>query len=491
MNETEIRKRLREAVGEADYPSSLTGKVSARLGEPPTPAHPRVIGLIAAILAALIIVSLVYVRAQWTPPTRPATNPSPSQSAVVTEQGPQQSLPDADLAAAGLRAAWAAVTPLHEVSTGGRQTVTLIGAYADSSRIVLVFRTLPDAGSPQVQVSDEKGPINAGYFGARGSAGDEIIGLQKGPHVAAGGVAHLTVEVTGFAQYGSPKVNTGSWTFSVAVPVQSATPLPLTPKLTNVGTWKVTLEAFELTPSVIHLRALVDGTEPSAVTDSTAVLLGADGAPVKPMTIDAVVAGSNQTRLDETWVRPANAAGDQLQLNGGGSRYSAAVSIPAPPQPSTGKPGKAQPLTPLSFPEASESLVFQGAIDDHITTGRPQSCGSATGPSGRIYAFATYFLSSGAWYYVTFYTDPAVRQYHGLDTYPVRASLNPVSILGSTGPIFTGTAQLTVTSEGGNQFGGLQTGSVTGSLGWTDDPKQKVTISGTWTCRFSAELGPA
>jgi len=490
MNETEIRKRLRDAVGDADYPAGLAGKVVARLAEPPSPAHPRLIGVIAAVLAVLIVVSLVYVRMHSTQSTRPATNPSPA--ATATPQvvlPPQHTLPDADLAAAQLTAAAGVVTPFHEVSTGGGRTVTLIGGYADPSRIVLVFRTLPDAGSPQLQVSDDKGPITGGYFGAHGSAGDQVVGLQQGPHVAAGKVAHLTITITGFAQ---SSASPGSWTFSAALPVQSASALPLTPNLTSLGTWKVTVETFELTPSVIHLRALLDGTAPSGVTDSTATLVAADGTPIKPLTIDPTVAGSNQTRLDETWARPATAASDQLRINGGGGHYSANVSIPAPPTFwDNGKPGKGQPFTPLSFPEANESLDFGGAMNYHIASGHPQSCGSGTGPSGRIYAFATYFQLDGAWYYVSFYTDPAVQQYHGLGTYPVRASLSPVSLVGSTEPMFTGTAQLTVTSEGGNQFGGLQNGSVSGSLGWSDDAQQKLNISGTWTCRFSAELGPA
>jgi hypothetical protein len=376
------------------------------------------------------------------------------------------------------------------VSTTGGRTVALIGGYADPSRIVLVFRTLPDAGTPQVQVSDDKGPINAAYFGAQGAAGDQIIGLQQGPHVAAGGVAHLAITVSGFAQFGALSTSPGSWTFSVPLPVQLATALPLTPKLTAVGTWKIDVEAFELTPSVIHLRALVDGTAPAGISDSTAVLMGPDGGPVKPMTLEAANV-SGQTLLNETWVRPAVSATYQLRVSGGGGQYAATVAIPAPPAPNSGK-GTGQPVTPLSFPEASESLVFQGAIDEHIATGRPQSCGAGSGPDGLlIYAFATYFQSKGAWYYVTFWTDKTVQQFNGLGIYTAQAYLSPVATMGGTDPMFTGSVQLAVTSQGGNKFGGLQTGSVSGSLAWTDDLQQKLTISGTWSCRFSAELGPA
>src|SRR5258706_11641476 len=182
MNETEIRTRLRMAVGEADYPPELGTRVAARLNQPPAPSHPRAIGFVAAMLAVLIVVSLVYIRVHSGPALGPAAGPSPTP---VVVPGPNSvvRLPDADLAAAGLTAAGSVVTPLNLVVTAGGRTVTLVGGYADPMRIVLVFRTLPDAGAPQVHVSDDGGAINAAYFGARGVVGDQVVGLQRGPHV--------------------------------------------------------------------------------------------------------------------------------------------------------------------------------------------------------------------------------------------------------------------------------------------------------------------
>src|ERR1700693_6611444 len=102
----------------------------------------------------------------------PAYTPSSSASPAdpypnIPVPNPLFTLPDADLAAAGLTAAKSAVTPLDGVVTAGGQTVRLAAGYADPTRIVLVFRTLPDVGTPRVQILDDMSPINATYLGAR------------------------------------------------------------------------------------------------------------------------------------------------------------------------------------------------------------------------------------------------------------------------------------------------------------------------------------
>jgi hypothetical protein len=45
------------------------------------------------------------------------------------------------------------------VATSGGRAVELIGAYADRARTVLILRTLPATGAPQLQVSDARGLI--------------------------------------------------------------------------------------------------------------------------------------------------------------------------------------------------------------------------------------------------------------------------------------------------------------------------------------------
>src|SRR5260370_34061743 len=68
--------------------------------------------------------------------------PSPSASPAVLGPNPRFTLPDADLAAAGLTAAKSAVTPLDGVATAGGQPARLAPGDADRTRDGLVFATL-------------------------------------------------------------------------------------------------------------------------------------------------------------------------------------------------------------------------------------------------------------------------------------------------------------------------------------------------------------
>src|SRR2546430_10928949 len=90
MNDTEIRERLREAVGEAPYPNDLPTRVQAELRAPrPRPTHPRAIGLVAALLAIAVVAALFAPRllTQRTvvPQPRPAASPVTQDSAVPAQ----------------------------------------------------------------------------------------------------------------------------------------------------------------------------------------------------------------------------------------------------------------------------------------------------------------------------------------------------------------------------------------------------------------------
>jgi hypothetical protein len=385
---------------------------------------------------------------------------------------------EGDLAAAQLTPAASVVTTLNLVSTRNGRTVNLVGAYADPTRTVLVLRTIPVTGAAQVQVADDQGPLTAAYFGAPGVWGDQIVSFQQGPHASADGVAHLRVTVSGFVQSpSSTEVSPGNWTFELALKLEPAIALPMQPRPASVGAWKVNVEAFELTPSVIHFRAVLTGPTTTEINDSTVAMLDENGKPIKPMTIEPASIAPNQTRLDETWSRPAALATYQLQMNGAGGQYKTSVNIPATPAVVQ----KGFPLSPTDYPEATMSLNLHGAITQQIGTGRPQSCGVATGPSGTLFGFATYVQSGKIWYYISFDMDPQVKAYRGPGTYAATVVLYPV--LG--GPTFRGTGQLIVTSDRQPD-----SGRVTGTLGWTADPTQSITVSGTWTCMPGGQLGP-
>lgn len=490
ITQQELESRLQSDAQDLDrdFPraNELELRILARVAATPREKRRPALTLKQELAVAglfVVVVALIAIgigRLRSLAPYLPAT-PTPtvgSTPAPAPQGNPFSQWPEADLAAAQLTPAASVVTALNLVSTSQGRTVNLIGAYADPTRTVLVLRTIPDTGAAQVQVSDDQGPLTATYFVTRGVWGDQIVSFRQGPHASADGVAHLRVMVSGFVQSpASTEVSPGNWTFELALKVQPATALPMAPRPTSVGAWKVNVEAFELTPSVIHFRAVLTGPTTTDINDSTAAMLDRNGKPIKPMTIEPTSTAPNQTRLDETWVRPAASATYQLQVNGAGGQYKTSVNIPAPPAVFV----KGRPLSPTDYPQATMSLNLHGAITEHIGTGRPQSCGVATGPSGTLFGFATYFQSGNLWYYISFDMDPQVKQYSGPGTYSATVVLYPD--LG--GPTFRGTGQLIVTSDRQPD-----SGHVTGTLGWTADPTQTVTVSGAWTCMPGGQLGP-
>jgi hypothetical protein len=236
MNYTEIRERLRAAVGEHSYPADLSARAEARLKQPAAVAepHPRALGLVAAIMAIAIIAVLVgprlvaYRNAQPRPamPCSSITSPSPATA----------QLPDADLAAVGLIGQGCLVTPLQITKQLGNIQVTVIGAYADPAHTILFFR-MSEAASLEVLINGDydfsKGWSGGGLVTNRsGASGDYVFFLDAGPRPGADGTAHLTVSIYRYllAQGSAGSFVDANWTFALSLPVQ-ARPVACPPRL--------------------------------------------------------------------------------------------------------------------------------------------------------------------------------------------------------------------------------------------------------------------
>jgi hypothetical protein len=243
MNDSEIRERLRNAVGEQSYPADLSARAEARLKQPAAVAepHPRALGLVAAILAIAIVAALVgsrlvaYRNAQPRPamPCSSITSPSPATAQLA----------DADLAAVGFTGQGCLVTPLQITKQLGNIQVTVIGAYADPAHTVLFFR-MSEAASLEVWINGDYDWINQANLGKAsgvsgggfvtnrsGASGDYVFFLDAGPRLGADGTAHLTVSIYGYLLF--PQASAGSfvdanWTFALSLPVQ-ARPVACTP----------------------------------------------------------------------------------------------------------------------------------------------------------------------------------------------------------------------------------------------------------------------
>jgi hypothetical protein len=355
MNETEVRSRLREAFGDVDYPPALKTSVEARLGRPATRSQPSAIGIIAALLAVLIVASLVYVRVQSTRSVRPVAHPSP----VAT---PQSQIANEFLVGSNLDAAAGVITRLNLSQTKGDRTMGIVAAYADPTETVVITRAQPPFPALEevaMDISDDLGLINApgsGWAGRDGYGGYIVL---QGPHSGPDRIAHLQVRIVdvGIPFFFRPTPTTQIlpassnpvspspeiWDFSFDVKVQPAVPLTMQTPLTSVGAWQFTVEVFELTPARIYFQGLVrdaTGFDPF----SSITLLDEAGNP--PIGGGGSYGPETDTpgspmRFKIYWARPAYATTLQLRISYGssaasssrpGSQYTTSVSIPPPPR---------------------------------------------------------------------------------------------------------------------------------------------------------------
>jgi hypothetical protein len=491
MNDTEIREQLRAAVGEHSYPQDLAARAETLLKQPPVvEPHPRALGLVAAILAIAVVAALVGPRllAYRAPQPRPAMPPS----SVASPSTAGAQLPDLDLAAVGLTGQGALVTPLNIQKQIGNSHVAVIGAYADPARTVLFFRA-PDSGFPMVSMNDDFGFLNGSSSARPGTAGDYVFILDAGPRPGADGTAHLKVTVTGFQLAVGGGSSAANWTFSLQLPVHTSTPLAAVPTHFRLGSWTVTLELADATPSVVRVQALIDGASVQDLNLRVGVafpvtLLDASDNPLIQTAASAGVTVPKQqlnssnikrTRINVEWQRPAAAGTLQLRFEGSGSVVKIPLNLPALYE----KGGLS--LGPTDFPAADESLTLTGSLAADVTTARPSDCGAGT---GAIFAFATYFQSGGTWYWLVFTSDPSVKQYSGPGTYPAMAALYTVGPNGPNNVLLEGTVQLTVTSDRRTD-----TGSVSGTLTGLEviAPQSQMMVSGNWTCSPGSNLGPS
>ena len=254
-------------------------------------------------------------------------------------------IPPLDLQVAGLAGVADLVTPLEFSSTDNGRTIRLIGAYADSARIVFLFRESPDMGLPNVQVNDEQGFVNAGGSSgpihAPGFRGDYYVALDEGARPGADGWAHLAITISNLQRW-SPEGGSvqGNWSFNATLKVQPGQALSA-PSQFRLGGWKVTIEKLELTPDVVRLQTLVNGASPVAVrgpgVGDFVELIDAAGNPVRDLGGGASITVPKQqvnpinyqnSRTYDQWLRPA-AGTYRLRFQGGGGRFEIPIVIGA------------------------------------------------------------------------------------------------------------------------------------------------------------------
>jgi hypothetical protein len=138
---------------------------------------------------------------------------------------------------------------------------------------------------------------------------------------------------------------------------------------------------------------------------------------------------------------------------------------------------------PTDFAPAPTSLTFSGDITGPASVGRPNSCGSGSGPSVVIFAYGVYVQVGDSWYLLDSSTAPG---YSGPGGYTAPARLYLVGSNGPVQPTYEGQLQLVVTNDGRPAS---STGTLSGTLPKTSGSGH-VTVSGSWVCTWSPVLGP-
>jgi hypothetical protein len=291
------------------------------------------------LYAGLIAVALLLAGCE---PQGAATLPTahPASSLTVTHQFPAQ-----DLLATRLTNLAGRITPFHIDSTSSGLTITLIGAYADPARTVVFFR---GAGGYQVAtgtINDGLGLIDAGSGGGniKPWPGDTYFSLDGGPRPGSDATVNLAIKVTNLQQYHPNSVSylAGNWSWSIPLQVQPAAKLPA-PTQFALGRWYASIEVLEVTPSVIHLRAVINGVSPGNIVGpgigEIVTLSDPAGARINFSAGDARIVVPKQlvnpvsyqnSRIEYQWPRPATGGTFQLRFQGGGGSYAIPLTIEA------------------------------------------------------------------------------------------------------------------------------------------------------------------
>lgn len=259
-------------------------------------------------------------------------------SALPATCGPTSStpLPDVDLQAAGLSEP-CLLTRLDLKATEGTRTITLLGAYADPARIVLIVRPVPDdqgTPMPPTLTEDVEGWLNSASGGGPVipaiPAGDYVLYYSSGFQAMAGRIAHIKATFR-LGTQGPPGLNDPGVTIAFNLHVFTSTPLPA-PHPFQLGKWPVTIRVLEATPAVIHVQALFAGAHfediESPGPEQPINLLDGSGKSLRSVSGSGDLE-SGGASIDAQWMRPISAGTYHLNFKINGATHTETLKVPA------------------------------------------------------------------------------------------------------------------------------------------------------------------
>lgn len=351
----ELEQRIRR-VGEA-YPDAvpptpeLERRIMARIAIAPAQVAPRPtlrrdLALAAAFLlfVGTVALGVNYIKVGQQPAHQGPAPVSPSPTVAVATPTPLPPVPAADLAAARMTDLASLVTPVNVSATDSGHTITIMGAYADPARIVLFSRVEPKIGTPNFMIYDDYGFINAGGSDFGVTPTDSVSILEGGPRPGTKGIAHLAISVMSLWDYRTNRGLEGKWSFTLALKVQPSIPIAA-PKQFPLGRWKGNIEIFEVTPTVVHLQAVINGASNPEIGLNTITLVDPAGKIIGQgcgagITVPKTAINSpnsplyHNARVYCEFARPSTPGTYRIRFQGGGGVFVLPLTIDAlPPGP--------------------------------------------------------------------------------------------------------------------------------------------------------------
>jgi hypothetical protein len=266
-----LEHRLHDLVIETPDAGRVSARVLAHTAKRPSRRLPR---LTAGAMATLALIALV---AYFAPAADTALAGVPVAGDLLRQ--------------AGLVNAAGRITSVGAVSTSSGYRITLVGAYADSTRTVLLINCDPPALLTSVDLRDQFG---RSYFYQGGVTDGRTgnIAIQFDPLAWPDAVtgARITVHVSSIetTDIASRSQIAGSWTLPATLGVDQTTSLPLS-GTASLGPLQVRFSSVGYTPATVTVDLEITGVTPDEL--NRRIPDGGKGTPA--FTIDLIDPNGN------------------------------------------------------------------------------------------------------------------------------------------------------------------------------------------------------
>ncbi len=305
---------LEERLQNLAIDSPDAGRVAARVlarGARPRPRRPP-----RAIAVGLATVALLTLVAYLAPAADTAFADVPFAGDLLRD--------------AGLVAVSGRVTSVGAEATSSGYRLKLVGAYADSTRTVMLLKTNPVVMPVNAELTDQFGRSYS-YQGGSSDLRNGDTSMQFEALAWPDGItgARLTLHVTGVqivdTTVGPVQTIAGSWTLPATLGVDQGTPLRL-PADADLGPAHFHFTAVSYTPATIAVEMTVTGVSPDEL--SRTVPDGGKGAPALNILLldpnGQIIDGSGGTTNDAFGATHIQELG--FRTEGGGGSYVLRVS---------------------------------------------------------------------------------------------------------------------------------------------------------------------